>query len=265
MGACPSRARSDARGACGANGRNVMRRRIRRPARRTRLFPAAGVVIIAIAVPPFLVVNGFRVLANDWFVSYELGRDGFPPDRYGLRAAERLELARVGLRSIQPGSDGIVLLERATLPDGSTAFNERELRHMSDVRVLLGAALRAQLAAFLVLVVLAFLLARSARWRGLVPRGLLSGAVGTLAVAAVTVPVILLGFDGFFVRFHGLFFAGDTWRFADDDTLLRLYPEVFWQHTAQLAAALAVSQAVVVAALSGWWLRRLRARSRDGS
>ena len=47
----------------------------------------------------------------------------------------------------------------------------------------------------------------------------------TLGIAALAVPVILLGFDGFFLRFHEVFFSGDTWRFSDTDTLLRIYPE----------------------------------------
>ena len=83
-----------------------------------------------------------------------------------------------------------------------------------------------------------------------------------LVVAVVAVPVILLGFDGLFLRFHEVFFSGDTWRFSTTDTLLRLYPEVFWQHTAQLASAIVVVQAVAVALVARWWLRRLRPVSR---
>jgi integral membrane protein (TIGR01906 family) len=211
-----------------------------------------------VLVTPLLVVNAFRVLAHDWFVRYELGREGFPPDRYGLDRPERLRLALTGLRSIQPGSEGIALLERATLPDGSPAFDARELRHMQDVRDRLLTAFRAQLVALAALLVLAVVLHRSARWRTVVPRGLLFGALGTLGVAVLAVPVILLGFDGFFLRFHEAFFSGDSWRFSDTDTLLRIYPQAFWEHTAQLAAAIAVAQAIVLALASGWWLRRGR-------
>ena len=84
------------------------------------------------------------------------------------------------------------------------------------------------------------------------PRGILAGAIATLAIAALAVPVILLGFDGFFLRFHEVFFSGSSWRFSDTDTLLRIYPEVFWQDTAKLAAGIVVVQAVVVG-LAAWW------------
>ena len=94
------------------------------------MLAAALVVAIAVSVTPILVVNAFRVLATGTFVRAELGRDGFPPDRYGLTDDQRKELALLGLRSIQPGSEGIALLERARLPNGSPAFGLRELTHM---------------------------------------------------------------------------------------------------------------------------------------
>ena len=232
---------------------------------RTSIGAAVVVGLIAVSVPPLLVANAVRVLANDWFVRFELERDGFPPDRYGLIGSERLELALTGLRSIQPGSEGIALLERATLPDRSRAFNTRELRHMADVRGVLGNALTAQLALLLVLLVLALALFRSPRWRAVVPRGLLIGSLGMLAIAALATPVILLGFDGFFLRFHEVFFTGDTWRFSSKDTLLRLYPEVFWRNAAQLAAAIVVGQAIAFALVARWWLGSVRAVSRNSS
>lgn len=216
------------------------------------------VILIAITVTPLFVVNAFRVLSTDWFVRHELGQDDFPPDRYGLAGEDRLNLALTGLRSIQPGSEGVALLERATLPDGSPAFDSRELRHMGDVRELLGKALRLQLIVVGVLLALGLALRRSSRWRTVVPRGLQIGALATFAIALLAVPTILLGFDGFFLRFHEVFFSGDSWRFSTTDTLLRLYPEVFWQDTAQVAAGIVVLQAAAVTGISTWWLRRLR-------
>jgi integral membrane protein (TIGR01906 family) len=219
---------------------------------------ALVVILIAITVTPIFVVNAFRILSSDWFVRSELGQDDFPGDRYGLAGDDRLALALTGLRSIQPGSEGIALLERATLPDGSPAFDGRELRHMADVRRLLGTALRLPLVIVSILLALGIALRRSSRWRTVVPRGLQIGAFVTFAIALLAVPIILLGFDDFFLRFHEVFFTGDTWRFSTTDTLLRLYPEAFWQDTSQLAAGIVVLQALAVSILATWWLRRLR-------
>jgi integral membrane protein (TIGR01906 family) len=219
------------------------------------------VVLIAVLVPPTLIANALAVLATDTFVRYELGRDGFPPDRYGLTSDEREELAVLGLRSIEPGSDGIVLLERARLPDGSPAFDERELDHMEDVRALFVPILRGRLVVILSVAILAVALLRT-RLRAVVPRGLLAGALATLAIAVLLVPAILLGFDGFFTRFHEVFFEGESWRFSNTDTLIRLYPERFWEDVSQLAAVLTVAQALLLAALAWWWLRAARRGAR---
>jgi integral membrane protein (TIGR01906 family) len=216
-------------------------------------------VLVALAVPAILVVNGFRLLATDAFVEWELGRDGFPPDLYGLDTDQRTALAKLGLRSIEPGSGGIALLERATLPNGSPAFEERELTHMQDVRTLFGAALRTQLVALIAIVALGLGLWRT-RLRSAVPAGLLAGSLATLATAVLAVPVILLGFDGFFVRFHEIFFSGDSWQFSNADTLIRIYPEQFWMDVSRITAGVAVLQAIVLAALSWWWVRSVRRR-----
>jgi integral membrane protein (TIGR01906 family) len=93
-----------------------------------------------------------------------------------------------------------------------------------------------------------------------VPAGLLAGSLATLAIAALAVPMIVLGFDGFFVRFHEIFFSGDSWQFSNADTLIRIYPERFWVDVSRITAGIAVGQAIVLAALAWWWLRSLRRR-----
>lgn len=210
------------------------------------------VVAVALVVPPTLVVNALRALATESFTRWELDR--LEPDAYGLTPEQRSALALLGLESIRPRSSGIELLEHAKLPDGSRAFDERELSHMRDVRRVFGLALRAQLVTLLVLAGVVLALLRS-RFQTLVPRGLLVGALATLGVAALAVPVIVLGFDAFFTRFHEMFFEGDSWRFSDSDTLIRVFPEQLWIDVSRVAAALTVAQAVVLAGVSWWWLR----------
>lgn len=203
------------------------------------------------------MVNGLRIVAHDWIVRFEYGRDGFPADRYGLTTEQRTALALVGLESITPGGEGVPLLERAELPGGAPAFTVREIEHMADVRSVFAGALRAQLVAALLIAVVAVALARTSL-RHVVPLGLLVGALLTLAVAVLAIPVILLGFDGFFTRFHEVFFEPGTWRFPSTDTLIRLYPERFWEDVSQIVAALTLAQAVLLVPLAAWWWRRVR-------
>jgi integral membrane protein (TIGR01906 family) len=227
-----------------------------------RVLAGLTIVVIALVTPGILVVNGIRVVARDWVVPFEYDRDGFPDARYGLARDEREELALLGLASILPGGDGLALLRDARLPDGTPAFGADEIAHMQDVRSLLGRALRVQLVVLLALLAAAIAFARTPL-RRVVPRGLLVGALGTLVVAALAVPAILLGFDDVFVGFHGVFFEGDSWRFPRSATLIRIYPERFWADVFQLVAALTLAQVAIVAPAAWLWLRRLpRAASR---
>jgi integral membrane protein (TIGR01906 family) len=225
--------------------------------------PAATVLSLAIAllVPAILVVNGLRVIADDWFVRFEYGRSGFPADPYGLTKAERTELALVGLRAILPEyGDGPRLLQEARLPTGERAFHARELRHMSDVRTLLGGAYRYQLIALGAIAAAALLLGLFRGTRTIVPRALGWGALLTLALAAVVAVLVLASYDTFFTPFHRLFFEGESWRFAEADSLRRLYPDAFWRDTAIALGLLAVAQALVLALGARLWARKAGAR-----
>lgn len=216
-----------------------------------------GVALVALVTPGLLAVNGVRVVTHPWIVRFEYGPAGLAPDRYGLDRAERTSLALVGLESIRPGTRGVELLREARLPDGSPAFRASEIAHMQDVRTLLGRALRVQLVVGLALLAVALALART-RFRAVVPTGLLAGAGLTVAIGVAAVPAILLGFDGLFVRFHHLFFEGDSWLFPLSYTLIRLYPQRFWEDVSGIVAGLTFLQAVVLGVGAWLWLRRAR-------
>jgi hypothetical protein len=72
---------------------------------------------------------------------------------------------------------------------------------------------------------------------------------------------MLVNFDWFFVQFHEALFTGDTWLFPDSDTLIRLYPDVFWSDFGGVLAGLTVLQAALLAGGAWWWRRRARQRA----
>lgn len=213
-------------------------------------------VAVTLLVPMVLAVNGLRLVTGDWYVRALYDHGGVPDDRYGLGAAERERLAILGLRSIEPGSEGIDLLRAARLAGGEPAFGSRELAHMEDVRVLLARAYRAQLVALAAIALLAVGLGLRRSTRAVVPIALARGALLTLALAALVALVSLLDYGAFETFFHGLFFEGDSWRFAETDTLRRLYPDRFWLDTAVVVGGLAVVQALLLWPLATAWARR---------
>jgi len=228
---------------------------------------------VALLVPGILVVNGIRLLANDWYVEAVYDNGGIPDDPHGLTGAQRDDLALTGLRSILPQHDeGVGLLREARLPGGDPAFDARELRHMQDVRDIVGGLYIGHLAALGAIALLAFALARTGA-RALVPKGLRAGAVLTLGIAAFAGLLLLIEADWFSTGFHTLFFEGESWRFDEADTLRRLYPERFWTITSAILTAAAIVQALVLLAVAHFWLRgrrpslgaELPSRARTGS
>ena len=218
-------------------------------------------LVIALAIPAVLLGNGLWLLTNDWYVHAEYARPGFPDDQFGFTKAERTRLALAGLDSIKPfHGEGVQILRDARLPDGSAAFNPREILHMSDVRGLVGKVLLAHALA-LVAILACVVVARVLRARGVVGRGLLAGGLLTLGMAATLGLLMLVNFDWFFVQFHEALFTGDTWLFPDSDTLIRLYPDVFWSDFGGILAGLTVLQAVLLTGVVWWMQRRARART----
>jgi integral membrane protein (TIGR01906 family) len=218
-----------------------------------RRAPIALTIALALLVPPILVTNGIRVLANDWFVRFEYAR--LPPDPYGLSRAQRTELGLTGLHSILPrNGEGIALLRRARLATGRAAFREKELRHMADVRRLFGVIYPAHLAAVAAVAVLALGLAVAGRGRRLVGRAFTYGAGLTLVLAAGVAVALAVSADAFLNGFHWVFFEGRSWRFRDDDTLRRLYPDRFWTETAVILGLGAAAQAGLLLLAARRWL-----------
>lgn len=215
-------------------------------------------LLITLALPFLLVVSSIRIVANDWFIHFEYNtRPGFPPDAYGFTLADRTRLAMDGLYSVLPQGEGLIRLQQAQLPDGSPAFNEREIKHMQDVRVLMALVFPVQLGGLALIAILGFVLNRVPAWRRVVPNGLKWGAILTLSLLAALIAYIVINFDAFFLTFHRLFFEGDTFMFLYTDTLIRLYPEMLWSDASILIGVLTVIMAMAILAISDAWLKRI--------
>lgn len=215
------------------------------------------IVAIALLIPALLVVNGIRVLANDWYIHFEYAKPDFPADAFGFDQEQRTALALVGMHSVLPQyAEGIDALRQTRLSDGGPAFNEREMKHMDDVRTLIGRVYPLHLIALAAIVGLAVWFGRSEGTRRIIPLALQWGAILTLAIAAALIAYLLINFNTFFTQFHQLFFEGETWLFQYTDTLIRLYPLPFWSDAATLIGAGTVVQALVVLAAARFWLKR---------
>jgi integral membrane protein (TIGR01906 family) len=222
------------------------------------MFKKLPSLLIALALPFLLVVTSIRLVANDWFIHFEYNtRPGFPADPAGFTLEQRTRLALDGLYSVLPQGEGLIRLQQAQLPAGSPAFNEREIDHMQDVRVLMAQVYPIQWMGLALIVILGIVLRRAAAWRRAVPDGLRWGAILTLSLLAALIAYVLIDFDAFFLAFHRMFFAGDTFMFLYTDTLIRLYPEMLWSDAAILIGGLTAIVALALLAISRAWLKRV--------
>ncbi|MBM3146199.1 MAG: TIGR01906 family membrane protein [Chloroflexi bacterium] len=183
--------------------------------------------LIVILIPVILALGAVRFLLTPLFVQIEYRTPNFPEDPYGLTFQDRLkwsELARVYLLN----RAGIEFLGNLTFEDGSALYNERELRHMLDVKIVARAAMWVWYGS-LAVILLAGVWAHRGGWRREYRLALSRGGWLTVALIVAMIAAMALSFDWFFVAFHRVFFEGETWIFRYSDTLIRLFPVRFWR------------------------------------
>ncbi len=216
-------------------------------------------VVIAATLPLVLVTFAFRVVCLPWLPAWEYSRPGFPPDPFGMSPEERLYLAQLSVYFLNVPHDP-PLLAGARFTDGTSAFNERELTHMDDVKIVFDQVSLAGLAALALGTAAAWALGRrygpAAVWGALC-----DGGLALLVIVVLLGVVMVLSWNFFFTAFHALFFEADTWLFAYSDTLIRLFPERLWQDVTLFVVILTVTPAFVLALVGRGLQHRLERRA----
>lgn len=218
--------------------------------------------LLILTLPFLLSVANFRITNGHWFVRWEYGKAGFPPDRdfptrgRAFTTEERTRLAEVCVDYLAPGAP-IALLADLRLPDGDPAFNERELSHMEDVQVAFTQMTIIAAIGALVWIGGFVALAIPPRTRKFAATALLISGLFTLGLLVVIGVVMVVSWDKFFAAFHALFFESGTWYFDYSDTLIRLFPIRFWMDVAIVAVVLLVVEAVLIGVVGWVWRRRV--------
>jgi integral membrane protein (TIGR01906 family) len=114
------------------------------------------------------------------------------------------------------------------MPDGTPLFNQRELAHMLDVRILTHQVLLVWRFFLLLLSTLIILAVTTNRSRVLVD-SLKRGALLTIFIIFTVLLYLAINFNQLFTQFHQLFFESDSWLFLLSDNLIRLFPLRFWR------------------------------------
>ncbi len=192
-----------------------------------KLLGAIAKILLVIAVPVFIVTESIRLLINPLYPQIEYSLPSFPADSYGFTPQERLQWATISFNFIWSSSD-ISYFNQFKLAGGAPLYNDRELSHMRDVKVLADemVIVMAAVIAFLILagVVAWRMKGLKAYWDALSRGGWLM-----LAIVALVLLGTVFTFNWLFTEFHRIFFTGNSWLFYYSDTFIRLFPMQFWQ------------------------------------
>jgi len=207
--------------------------------------------LVAVLVPIALIGLGLRVLLSPLFLQIEYNMPYFPPDEFGFTKEDRLKWAPYALDYLINDED-ISYLGDLTFEDGTPLYNERELRHMDDVKLVTQSALRVWYVSLAILLLLGVWAWFSGWWLEY-RLGLMRGGWLMIGLAVTVALIVVIGiainpdiFFSFFTGFHSLFFEGDSWLFLYSDTLIRLFPIRFWQDAFLWAAVIALGGGIAL-------------------
>ncbi len=207
-------------------------------------------VFITIAVPLVLLMSAIRLMLTPAFINFEYRLPGFPADVYGFSTADRLKWADLSVQYLL-NQEPISFLGDLRLDEVTPLFNERELSHMLDVKILV----QRMLTALAVLAGTLFVLCLVFYWKKQAPafwRAVVSGGWLTLGLLGFILILTFTAFDWLFTKFHNIFFVGDTWLFLYTDSLIRLFPMKFWQDAFTFVGILTGAGALLVILIGSW-------------
>jgi integral membrane protein (TIGR01906 family) len=212
--------------------------------------------LVAILIPMVLIGLAIRVLLTPLFYQAEYQMPYFPSDSYGFTRADRLKWAPYAVSYLINSAD-ISYLGDLKFDNGTPLFNERELRHMQDVKKVTQGALRLWYISLALLLGLGIWAWFGSWWQyfllGLKRGGwlmvLLAALIGSIVIIGIAVNPYV--FDDFFAFFHSLFFEGNSWLFLFSDTLIRLFPIRFWEDAFLWAAVIALGGGLAL----GWGIK----------
>lgn len=237
-------------------------------------------VVLLVGLPVLLTLTNVRLLMTHTWADLQYNVLNVPPDPFGFTRDDRLYWARRSIDYIlgDPRAGAIEswkFSDEGRAPAGHTAptpqtcndygarygprdctyfYNDREVRHMIDVRNLTAGALTVwAVAGLLVLLALGGLV--YAGQTATLRVGLLNGAALTWGLFIFVAAFIGLNFNSFFTLFHEVFFAEGTWTFYWSDSLIRLFPLQFWFNTFVFVTLATLGQAALIAAAAWWGLR----------
>lgn len=220
-------------------------------------FPDFLSLVITLAMPVILILTNVLLFMNPAWLAFQYAQPDFPAS-VRFTPQDRLHFGSESIEYVR----GNRTLEQFIALD---VYDEREIKHMVDVRVLVD-QVKIVLPVLTILMIVSIVALVRATPTPTLPlegggsriaaRSLLNGARMTIGLFLAVGIFAAVGFNTFFTLFHRIFFEGDTWLFNYTDSLIQFYPLPFWFATSIALVGLTIAEALVVGALGWWWQRK---------
>ncbi|MBN1366759.1 MAG: TIGR01906 family membrane protein [Dehalococcoidales bacterium] len=220
-----------------------------------KIFSIFAKILFILCIPFFLFTASIGIAVNSHWL-YSAGFEKYNiPQVTGITVPE-LNKAATGL--IQYFNSGDEYINLQVIKDGQpfTLFNDKEVRHLKDVKGLIRFDYWILIGTFAYLLIYAgFHVKRTANKKNLA-QVLFGGGILTLVLGAALGIGILFGFDQLFWDFHLISFSNDFWLLdPNTDYMIMMFPGEFWYDTFGFVAILTLGLAVMVGAMGGVYLR----------
>jgi integral membrane protein (TIGR01906 family) len=203
-----------------------------------------GMVLVSLSVPFFLIMTAIRLLITPLYPQVEYRMPYFPPDSYGFTLEDRLKWSKVSIDYLLNDA-GPEFLADQRLEDGTPLYNERELSHMLDVKILIQQMITAwTIMCGLYIILLALSWRR--QWLNELFSAFARGGIWTIGLIVVILVAVAVSFNALFTTFHQIFFTGNTWLFLYSDSLIRLFPIPFWRDAFILMGVFTILSAILL-------------------
>ncbi len=206
-------------------------------------------LIITLGVPVVLILSNVLLFMNPAWLAFQYSQPGFPQAEL-FSDKDRLYF---GSESIEYVRGNRTLEQFRALG----VYQEREIKHMIDVRVLVDRVKIVLPVVALLAIIALIVLARHPGTRALAAHSLLNSARLTIGLFVAVGILAAVGFNTFFTLFHRIFFEGDTWLFNYTDSLIQFYPLPFWFATSLELIGLTVLEAIIVGAIGWFWQKKM--------
>lgn len=211
---------------------------------------------IILTIPLFLILSTLYIFTSDGFIHYEYQRLNFPASK--LFSKE--DLYSNSIQTLQYIINKLPLQNLKNLG----IYSEREISHLLDVKHIIHVAFTIQGITGVIILIALLLLLKDSSSRANAYKALLKGGTITAIIGCLISLVSRIDFRAFFTAFHRLFFEGNSWLFPATDSLIQLYPIVFWKDATFGVALCSIGLALPIVTL-GWILQRTEKVERNNS